>query len=171
MSHRTPVRAPSGEEGRPQRRREACNLLTEARKDAGLTMLALSADVGCSQQAIQRAEDESDTGHPVHLDMLLAPLVVKQAVRAMARHAGMVAIELPTHAATGDVLVELSHAAKEHGDVVGAALAAASDGRIDPVEAAGLLTEIDEWVESVLKLRAVVEQAASVNVRAIGVRK
>lgn len=174
MSTRTPAHAVSGAEGRPARRARACEILTEARKSADLTMLALAADVGCSQQAIQRMEDESDTGHPVHADVLLAPLVVKEAARAMCREAGMIAIEIPPAAIGSEALARVAAIARESGEVVSAAIESLADGVITDSENERICAEIDDAIASMAKLRKSLELARGqtvASVRSIGVRK
>jgi uncharacterized membrane protein YebE (DUF533 family) len=174
MTYRTPVQAPSGEQGRGARRAEACAITTQARTAAGLTMAALAADVGCPHQAIQRAEDASDTSKPVHADVWLAPLLRKEAARALCAHAGMIAIDVP-HCAQGSAMLEsIAEISRETSDVVTATIAAISDGVVTRAEREAVRQQIREAQEALARLDRALELVSddvATNVHAIGAKR
>jgi hypothetical protein len=153
MSHQTPGRAASGALGRPQRRHDACEITTTARKLAGdLTQLALATDAGCTPQTIQRMEDPSDLGHHVHADVWLAPLIAKSIVRVLAEREGMIVIEIPRVALGGAVHKSIAEIAKETADVVSGAAVALADGDLSADEKRELRGQIREAQEALARL-------------------
>lgn len=170
MSHRDPVRPLSPEARRGERRAEMCKLVNDARLTAGLTTEALASDVGCTRGAIVKMLDVEDIGHPVHADVLTAPLIAKECVRLLADRAGMIAIELPRAGESFalDALVEIQ---RETAEAVTTALESFADGVVTRAENARTREQIRDAIEALARLDRALESAAhepAVNVRSIG---
>jgi hypothetical protein len=174
VTQQDPARPLSPEAQRGERRREMCELLDEARRNAGLTTEALAADIGCTRTAVQKMLDSDDISHPVHADALLSPLVARHSIRLAAARNGMLAIDVPRCAEGSAMLSAISEISRETSDVVTATVEAIADGVVTRPERDALRKQIREAQEALARLDRALElvgDEAATNVHAIGAKR
>jgi transcriptional regulator with XRE-family HTH domain len=151
---------PRGAE-RECRKAEASELLTAARKAAGLTIADLAAEIGVSPTKVRAYEDPDAGASPVPLDAVLVAPVEQEAVRLLAQRAGMVAVELPTLTGPHDDLRLLAEVQRETSDVVREHLAAIADGVITRSENRACRVEIREAIAALVRMDLALEAVES----------
>lgn len=104
----------------------------------------------------------SDPGTPDELSFARVAALTSHEAPAAAEYLALLAggVFLPIECATGaDVRGLTADVAREHGDAIGALIAAMADSRITPTEARGALVEVDDCLRTLCGLRSLLLKA------------
>jgi hypothetical protein len=104
----------------------------------------------------------TDPGAPDELSFARAAALTSHETPAAAEYLALLAggVFLPIECASGvDVRGLTANVAREHGDAIGALIAAMADNRITPAEARSALVEVDDCLRTLCGLRSLLLKA------------
>lgn len=146
---------------REDRKAEAAEILRSARLASNVTEEGLADDAGVSRALIRGMESIDDHEHPPHLDVAMSPAIAVEAVKLLAKRAGLVVVcKLPELAPGAHEHLRMAvDVQRECADVLNAFLPAIADGHVSPSENAHVRAQAWEAIEALARLIGTLEGA------------